>query len=96
MTFLGYPRQRFSSYSRLLFLYSPPPLQAVEEDVIQNSISILNNTQRLAEDMRDQVLDLGLKYSQTRSLLIRWKKLQYCPESSPSLIFQIKRPYLAS
>ena len=26
-------------------------LQAVEEDVIQNSISILNNTQRLAEDM---------------------------------------------
>ena len=35
-----------------LFLYSPPPnLQAVEEDVIQNSISILNNTQRLAEDM---------------------------------------------
>ena len=67
------------------------------KNVIQNSpMSILNNTQRLAEDMRDQVLDLGLKYSQTRSLLIRWKKLQYCPESSPSLIFQIKRPYLAS
>ena len=61
----------------LLFQYRPPPLHADKENVIQNSpMSILNNTQRLAEDMRDQVLDLDLKYSQTRSLCIRWKKLQ--------------------
>ena len=81
--------QRILGDWELLFQYRPPPLHAGEENVIQNSpLSILNNTQRLAEDMRDQVLDLGLKYSQTRSLLIRWKKLHWCPESLPSLFFK--------
>ena len=72
-----YQRKGFQATKGIFILYRPPPLQADKENVIQNSpMSILNNTQRLAEDMRDQALDLGLKYSQTRSLLIRWKKLQ--------------------
>ena len=72
----NYQRKGFEATEGIFILYRPPPLHADKENVIQNSpMSILNNTQRLAEDMRDQVLDLGLKYSQTRSLLIRWKKL---------------------
>ena len=61
-------RQRFPGDSRLLFQYRPPPLQADKENVMQNShMSILNNTQRLAVNMRDQVLELGLICSQTKS-----------------------------
>ena len=68
--------QRILGDWELLFQYRPPPLHADKENVIQNSpLSILNNTQRLVEDMQDQVLDLDLRYSQTRSLCIRWKKL---------------------
>ena len=83
-----YQAKGFWATKELLFLYRPPPLHAGEENVIQNSpLSILNNTQRLVEDMWDQVLDLGLKYSQTRSLCIRWKKLHWFPKVT-SLFFK--------